>query len=87
MKKVTVTICTGTTCYILGAMHLQRLDEDLDPVFRDRVEIVGSHCLGYCNNTDHGKAPFVKVDDRLIDNATLSRVQDAIRDVLAGEDG
>jgi NADH:ubiquinone oxidoreductase subunit E len=85
MKKITVTICTGTTCYIMGATHLQRLDEELDPALSDRVEIVGSHCLGFCDNTEYGKAPFVKVDDHVIANATINQVQAAIRDALAGE--
>ncbi|MCF7848499.1 MAG: NAD(P)H-dependent oxidoreductase subunit E [Kiritimatiellales bacterium] len=83
MKKTTVTICTGTTCYIMGASHLQRLDEVLDPALLEQVEIVGSRCLGYCDANGHGKAPFVKVDDQLIADATLDKVLAQIRKTLA----
>jgi NADH:ubiquinone oxidoreductase subunit E len=82
MKKITVTICTGTTCYIMGASHLQRLEDELTPDLRQRVEIVGSHCLGRCEADAHGQAPFVKVNDRLIAEATIQRVLAAIQDEL-----
>jgi NADH:ubiquinone oxidoreductase subunit E len=82
MTPVTVTICTGTTCYLMGASHLQRLDEELDEATRPRVKIVGSHCLGRCEADAHGQAPFVKVNDLLIAEATLERVLAAIHNAL-----
>lgn len=85
MKKITVTICTGTTCYIMGASHLQCLDEMLDPSIADRVEIVGSHCLGFCDSDTHGKSPFVKVGNHLISDATLDKVLRKIREELDEE--
>ena len=79
MKPITVTICTGTTCYIMGASHLQRLEEELDDALRGRVRIVGSHCLGRCEADAHGQAPFVKVNDLLIPEATIERILAAIQ--------
>jgi NADH:ubiquinone oxidoreductase subunit E len=85
MKKVNVSICTGTTCYLMGAAHLLDIDEVLDPYVRDRVEIRGVHCLGLCNDETSGRAPFVKVDDRIIADANITKVIDAIRDILEVE--
>ena len=82
MKAITVTICTGTTCYIMGASHLQQLEEELPPDLQARVKIVGSHCLGRCEADAHGQAPFVKVNDRLIAEATIERILAAIQDEL-----
>jgi len=82
MKKVNVTICTGTTCYLMGAANLLTLDEALDPCTREQVEFSGSHCLGLCTSEEHGKAPFVKVDGHVIADATLMKVQDKIREIL-----
>ena len=73
MKKVNVTICTGTTCYLMGAAHLLALDEVLDPCTREHVEFSGSHCLGFCNTEEHGRPPFAKVDDHIIADATLTK--------------
>jgi NADH:ubiquinone oxidoreductase subunit E len=85
MKKVNVSICTGTTCYLMGAAHLLLLDEMLDPYLRDHVEIRGVHCLGFCNDETKGKAPFVKVDDQIIPNANITKVLDTVREILETE--
>lgn len=85
MKKVNVSICTGTTCYLMGAAHLLCIDEVLDPYVRDYVEVCGSHCLGLCNNETNGRAPFVKVNDRVIADANLTKVLDAIREIIEEE--
>ncbi len=85
MKKVTVSICTGTTCYLMGAAHLLCIDEVLDPYVRDHVEARGAHCLGLCHNEANGRAPFVKVNDRVIADANLTLVLDAVREILEEE--
>lgn len=82
MKKVNVSICTGTTCHLMGAAHLLTLDEVLDPCTRDHVEISGAHCLGLCNNESNGKAPFAMVDGQVVANATLMKILDQVRDLL-----
>jgi NADH:ubiquinone oxidoreductase subunit E len=82
MKKVNVTICTGTTCYLMGATHLLTFDEVLDPCTRDHVTFSGSHCLGLCNDEANGKAPFAKVDDHIIADATLMKILDQVQDIL-----
>jgi NADH:ubiquinone oxidoreductase subunit E len=82
MKKVTVSICTGTTCYLMGAAHLLTFDEMLDPSTQDSVEIKGAHCLSLCNDESNGKPPFVKVNNQVVSDATLNKVLDAVREEL-----
>lgn len=82
MKKVTVSVCTGTTCYLMGAAHLLVLDETLDPYLRDHVEIRGAHCLGLCGSEANGRPPFVKVDDHVIADANITKVLAKVRAIL-----
>lgn len=79
MKKTHVRICTGTTCFIMGASHLQRIEDDLPEDLAARVHIEASHCLGSCNDPEAGRPPFVMVDDTLITEATLDTLIEAIR--------
>ena len=39
MEKLTVRICTGTLCYIMGGSELQLLGDYLPESLTDRVEI------------------------------------------------
>lgn len=80
--RVKVSICTGTTCYLMGGAHLLTFDEMLDPCTAQDVEIVGSHCLGLCNSEANGKPPFVKVNDHIISDATLNTVLEKVREAI-----
>ncbi|MBQ4278760.1 MAG: hypothetical protein IJC16_02235 [Rikenellaceae bacterium] len=82
-KKLTVKICTGTLCYVMGGADLQLLDEQLSPELLSRVDIMGSPCLDCCNHDDSAQAPFVKVGERVVSGATISKVIDAIKDELS----
>lgn len=82
MTKINVTICTGTTCYLMGASNLMQLDEILDPETMEKVEINGSHCLGVCTDAATGKAPYVVVDGEIIPEATLDKVAAKIKSIL-----
>ena len=76
MKKIKVSICTGTTCYVMGASELLLLEEVLPAHLKDVVEIEGVTCLEKCKSTGIGnaKAPFVLVDDELVSSATVQSV-------------
>ena len=78
MEKTKVTICVGTTCYLLGAADLQDLENFLPDDLKENVEIIGSHCLGVCKDNQYGAAPFVKVDDEMMSNATVSSIIEKI---------
>ena len=80
--KVIVKICTGTLCYVMGGADLQLLEEYLTPELMERVEVSGAPCLDYCNHDSSAKAPFVKVGDRIISEATITKVVDAIKEEL-----
>ncbi len=84
MKTVTVSICTGTTCYLMGGAHLLTIDEMFDPCTAQEIEIIGSHCLGLCADEANGKPPFVKVNGHVISDATLNKVLDIAVEELEG---
>ena len=81
-KKLSITICTGTLCYVMGGAELQVLEEYLSPDVVDMIEISGSPCLDCCNQDGAGKAPFVKIGDQIISEASISKVVDAIKKEL-----
>ena len=81
-KKLSVTICTGTLCYVMGGAELQVLEEHLSPEVLDRIEISGSPCLDCCNQDGAGKAPFVKIGDQIVSEASISKVVEIIKKEL-----
>jgi NADH:ubiquinone oxidoreductase subunit E len=86
MTKIEITICTGTTCYVMGAGRLLLLQDELSDRQRQQVEIKGSNCLGLCKQGQYGKAPYARVGDKIIAEATPEAVLTAIGQCL-GESG
>lgn len=78
MKKVKVTMCTGTTCFVMGASEFLLLREQLPPELRDAVEIEGTHCLDLCKNRNYGAAPYVDIDGEIIGAADVHTLLDII---------
>lgn len=79
MKKVNVQICLGTTCFVMGGGSLQMEMEELKRRFGDAVNVSGATCLGACSAQDSiSKAPFVKVDDELVGEATLEKIIEVV---------
>lgn len=75
MAKVQVKVCLGTTCFVMGSSSLQELTEQVAKKYGDKVEVTGSSCLGLCSvNWAYSKAPYVKVDDEVIAEATVEKV-------------
>ena len=79
MSKVRIVVCTGTTCYVMGAGNLLAIKEYLGKEIADKVEIEGSICLGLCKNDQFSGAPYVKVNDTVIPQATMTKIADEIR--------
>ena len=71
---IDVEICTGTTCFVMGAGHLMELADDLPAHLRGVVSVAGSHCLGACHRTDLGRPPFAKVNGQLIADASVENL-------------
>lgn len=83
MKKVKVSICTGTACFVMGASEIMMLEDSLPEDLKNSVdiEIDGVSCLEKCGNAQNGKAPFVVINDEVMSNATVSSVIERIRDI------
>ena len=78
-EKVTVKVCLGTTCFVMGGANLQELNEIIPKKYGNKVEIMGSPCLGLCSiKWDYSKAPYVKINDDIVEEATVEKVLAAI---------
>ena len=83
MEKISVKVCLGTTCFIMGGNNLQELNEIIPKKYGDKVEVTGSNCLGLCSiNWEYSRAPYVKVDDEVVTEATVEKVLNAIEKKL-----
>ena len=79
MDKISVKVCTGTTCFVMGGANLQELHDIVSKKYGDKVEVTASNCLGLCSiNWEYSKAPYVKVDDEVVSEATVEKVLEAI---------
>ncbi len=75
MAKVNVKICMGTTCFVMGSSQLQDLVDIVKNKYGEAVEVSGSTCLNHCtNSSEYSKAPYVTVDDTVIQEATIDKV-------------
>ncbi|MBE7706614.1 MAG: hypothetical protein E7Z91_05175 [Cyanobacteria bacterium SIG30] len=84
MKKVEVKVCLGTTCFVLGTSNLQKLSELIPQKYGDEVTVSGSPCLGVCSTKwESSKAPYVKVNNELVQEATVEKVIEEIEKQLA----
>jgi len=79
MSKINIIICTGTTCYVMGAGELLGLGQHIGEELAEHVEIVGSNCLELCKDEQYGSAPYVKVNETVICEATLTKVAEEIK--------
>lgn len=79
MKKINVKVCLGTTCFVMGSSNLQELIETVPAKYGDAVEVAGVPCLGLCSiDWEYSRAPYVKVDDDVVYQATVEKVLTAI---------
>ena len=75
MEKIQVKVCLGTTCFVMGSSNLQELTELAAKKYGDKVEVTDSPGLGFCSvNWEYSKAPYVKVDEEVIAEATVDKV-------------
>lgn len=79
MEKISVKVCLGTTCFVMGGANLQELIEIIPRKYGDKVEVSGSPCLGMCSiQWNYSRAPYVKVDDDMVEEATVEKVLDVV---------
>ena len=79
MAKVEVKVCLGTTCFVMGGSNLQELNDIIPQKYGEKVEITGANCLGLCSiNWEYSKAPYVKVNEEVVSEATVEKVLEEI---------
>ena len=79
MSKIEVKVCMVTTCFVMGGSNLQELNDIIPKRYGDKVEVSASNCLGLCSiNWEYSKAPYVKVDDDVVTEATIDKVIELI---------
>ncbi|NMC31004.1 MAG: hypothetical protein GYA36_00920 [Veillonellaceae bacterium] len=62
---VTVELCMGTSCHLMGTQELMDVLDSLPPEQRRQLEIKGVTCFKNC-----GKGPNVRINGVLLENAT-----------------
>jgi len=83
MAKVNVKVCLGTTCFVMGSSNLQELIETVPAKYGEEVEVKGVPCLGLCSiDWEYSRAPYVKVNEDVIYEATVEKVLSAIEKKL-----
>lgn len=60
-NPISVKICIGTACYVMGASDLLTAQQYLSREELDMLHIEGANCLGLCHNK-RGNPPFVEID-------------------------
>ena len=81
--RITVEICMGTTCYVMGGGQLAGIADRLPEEGKDGVAVKGMRCSGAGQQGDRlGRAPFVRVNGELIAEADEGKVLTAIRAAL-----
>ena len=84
MAKVEVKVCLGTTCFVMGGSNLQDLNDIIPQKYGDKVELSAANCLGLCSiNWEYSKAPYVKVNEEVVSEATAEKVLEEIERQLA----
>jgi len=79
MEKIKITVCCGTTCYVLGNYEILEWKNSLDKQLKEQVCLKGSACLGRCREVGKGRPPFIYVNDELICEANLEKLLTKIK--------
>jgi NADH:ubiquinone oxidoreductase subunit E len=77
-KRIHVTVCCGTACYVLGGSDFLELANRLPEGLRSRVDIDGETCLGRCKNGASSSKPCARVDGEIYEGASIETLVEAI---------
>ena len=77
MPMVTVEICLGTACHLMGTQDLMNVLDSLPLDMRQNIEVKGITCLNSC-----GKGPNVRINGSLMINVTPEALLDALQNSL-----
>lgn len=84
MDKVTVKICSGTSCFVMGAAQIQALEFTPPADIADKIDIIEVRCMNLCKDTTskYNRGPFVMIDNEIVEEATFEKVVCKIRDII-----
>ena len=71
--KNKLTVCCGTSCYLITGNRTEKLRQLVQEAFGDKVDVVPSACLGQCVKKT-GSPPFAKYNNEIIPNATNENI-------------
>lgn len=78
---IKVEVCMGTTCFVLGGEQFTDFDKRLPKNLKDKVEVIGSRCLGLCRGTKFSGAPYVRINGVPVGNADPGKVLDILQEM------
>lgn len=81
MKRISLKVCCGTYCHIMGGAELQLLNETISQDLMQYIDFSYSTCLGFCKE-GYGKAPFVEIDGKPMAEATIQKITGYLTELL-----
>lgn len=82
--EITIQLCCGTFCHIMGGAELQAALDSFTPNFGNNVKLSYATCLNKCKD-EIGKPPFAMVNDIVIPEASPEKIIETI-EKIQGED-
>ena len=83
MDKIELEICTGTTCYLLGASDLLDVLENLPGPLKEKVSLRGVACQDFCKSG--AKPPFIKINGIVMGEMSSERLIATLENTLGDE--
>ena len=80
MDKVQVKVCVGTSCHLMGSNLIIKYLETISSEVKKKITLDYISCMERCE-----KGPIVKIDDKLLENATPEKVQQELNNKLQEE--
>ena len=82
-KEISINVCTGSTCYTRGRAILNELLKIVPQKYGTNVKVAGVPCLEVCSiDWGHEKAPYVKINEEILNNATVEKVIARVDEML-----
>lgn len=73
-EKITIEICTGTACFVMGGSEILLIEEHLPGELKERVNVKGTLCMDQCELESCERAPFVRINGSVLENATIPSI-------------
>lgn len=80
MPVITVELCAGTACHVMGAHALNVLLKKMAPQLRKTIKVKMVQCLGNC-----GQGPNVRIEGTLYSRVTTERLLELIKHHISQE--